>query len=96
MQAVLRSLQECPCAIRRIKTATIVRSTTAVESVLKHEPIGNDKYGLPRKVVFGNRLNCVEIWDILPRICSPSRQVVSHDSGLSRQVSLYSALYADR
>ncbi len=31
----------------------------------------------------------MEMWDLLPGICCPSRQVVSHGSCLSRQVSLY-------
>ncbi len=29
------------------------------------------------------------MWDLRPGICGPSRQVVSHGSGLSRQVILY-------
>ncbi len=29
------------------------------------------------------------MWDLLPGICGPSRQMVSHGYGLSRQVSLY-------
>ncbi len=51
------------------------------------------KYGLSRQVVFGDRFNCIEIYDLLPGICGPSRQVVSHSSGLSKQVSRYMLIW---
>ncbi len=40
-------------------------------------------------VVFGDRFNYIEIWNLLPGVCGPSREVVSHSSGVARQVSLY-------
>ncbi len=49
------------------------------------------KYGLSKQVLFGDRFYCIEMWD-LPEICDPSRQVVSHGSGLSRKDLLYWAL----
>ncbi len=47
------------------------------------------KSGLSRQVVFGDRFNYIEMWDLLPGISGLSRQVVFHGSGLSRQVLLY-------
>ncbi len=41
-----------------------------------------------RQVVFGDWFNYIEMCDLLPGICGPSRQVVSHGSGLARQISL--------
>ena len=58
-----------------------------VELVLKD--IGHKKCGLSRQVVFDDRFDCSEMWDLMPGISGNSRQVVSHSSGLSRQVSLY-------
>ncbi len=40
-------------------------------------------------MVFADRFNCIEMLDLLPGICGASRQVISHGSGLARQVSLY-------
>ena len=40
-------------------------------------------------MVFGDRFNYTEMWDLLPGISGLSRQLVSHGSGLSRQVLLY-------
>ncbi len=47
------------------------------------------KRGLSRQVVFGDRFNYIELQDLLPGIAGLSRQLVSHGSGLSRQVSQY-------
>ncbi len=47
------------------------------------------KSGLSRRVVFGDRFNYIEMWDLLPGISGLSRQVVFHGSGLSRKVLLY-------
>ncbi len=59
-----------------------------VEPVLKDHPVGH-KYGLSRRVVFDGRFIYIEMWDCLPKTDGPSRQVVSHGKGLSRQASLY-------
>ncbi len=45
--------------------------------------------GLSRQVVSGDRFSCIEMLVLLPKMRGLSRQVVSHGSGLSRQVSLY-------
>ncbi len=42
--------------------------------------------------VFGDRFDYIEI-ENLTEICGVSRQVVSHGSGLSRQVSMYANRY---
>ncbi len=60
-----------------------------VEPVLKERPSWTWKCGLSRQVVFGDRFKCIEWWNLLPEICGLSRQVVSYDSGLSREVLLY-------
>ena len=49
-------------------------------------------YGLSRQVAFGDRFNYFEMFDLPPGICSPWKQVESHGSILSRQVSLYQDL----
>ncbi len=47
------------------------------------------KSGLFGQVVFGDRFNYIELQDLLPGIPGLPKQVVSHGSGLLRQVSLY-------
>ena len=59
-----------------------------MEPVLKDRRIGH-KSGLSRQVVFGDRLSYNAIWKFLSGISHLSRQVVSHGSAPSRQVSLY-------
>ncbi len=56
---------------------------------LKRPPLLAIKIGSLKAGGFSDRFNCTEIRDILTGLCGPSRQVVSHGSGLSRQVSLY-------
>ncbi len=65
---------------------THLSAVITVEPVLKDRPIGHIHHGLSRQVVFGDRFIHIEMCDILPKITGPSRQVVSHGSGLSRQV----------
>ncbi len=69
-----------PCNDTRSKTST-------VEPALKDHPTGHENI-LSRQVVFGDRFIYTEMYDFLPK-ARPSSQVVSHGSGLSRQVSLY-------
>ncbi len=59
-----------------------------MESVLKDHPVGHNNMVLLRQVVFDDRFNYIELWDLLPGVGGSSRQVVSHGSGLLRQVSL--------
>ncbi len=63
---------------------------STVEPVLKDYPHWPLRYGFSRQVVFGDKFTSIEMWEILPEICGPSRQVISHGSCLSREVSLYS------
>ncbi len=56
-----------------------------MEPVLK-DHLNGHKNVVSKQVVFGDRVT-IEMWDILPGICGPSRQVVSHVGGLSRKVS---------
>ena len=51
------------------------------------------KMSFSRQVVFGDRVNHTEMLELLPGISGISRQVISHGSGLSRQVSLYTVSY---
>ena len=66
---------------------------------LGHNTVERISKGQPTNMVSQDRwslvtgLHCSEMWALLPGICGPSRQVVSHDSGLSRQVSLYNHRY---
>ncbi len=60
-------------------------SRTCLER-LPHWP---QKYGLSRQVVSGDRFSYIEMKVLLPKVPGLSRQVVSHGSGLSRQLSLY-------
>ncbi len=55
----------------------------------KDHPDGHKNCGLTRRVVFRDRFNCIEMCDLLAGISGLSRQVISHGSGLSAQVSLY-------
>ncbi len=67
-------------------------TNTVVEPVLKdHVPHWAQKYGLSRQVVSGDRFSYIEIYVLLPKICGLLRQLVSHDTSLSRQVSLYNS-----
>ncbi len=69
-------------------------STTVYITCLERPPLLVIKYGLqhcPRQVVFCDKLNCVQIWALLLGISGPSRQVVSHSSSLSKEISLYYA-----
>ncbi len=74
----------------RIDHHWITNVWTTVEPVLKDHPI------VRKNMVFQDKWSlvtgwsiCTEMQGLLPRICDPSRQVVSHGSGLSRKVSLY-------
>ncbi len=60
-----------------------------VEPVLKDCRLARKKYGLSSQVVFGDKFCCTGMLDFLPWVCGPSRQVVFHGSGLSRQALLY-------
>ncbi len=57
------------------------RST--VEPALKDRPIGHKNMVSQDMVIFGDRFSCIEMWDLLPGVCSPLKQVVFHGSGLS-------------
>ncbi len=59
-----------------------------VEPLLKDHAIGHENVVSQdrRSMVTGFIYN--EMWDLLPETNCPSRQVVSHGSGLTRQVSL--------
>ncbi len=77
-----KCLHSFPCLNRCIS-----RPSSTVESVLKDQPfdhknmVSQDRWSL----VTGS-IAVKYMWDLLPWICSSSRQVVSYGSGLSRQV----------
>ena len=66
----------------------LLPSLDTVEPVLKDHPI-SQKYVVSWQVVSGDRFSYIEMLVLLPKMCCLSRQVVSHGSGRSRQVSLY-------
>ncbi len=52
-------------------------------------PIGHkDNNGLSRQVIFHERFSCIEMFEPLPGVCGPSRQMICHDWSLKR-VLLY-------
>ncbi len=59
------------------------------ETSLERPPHWPQKCGLSRQVVSGDRFSCIEMYVHLPKMRGQSRQVVSHGSGLSREVPLY-------
>ncbi len=61
---------------------------STVEPLWKEQPISHKKCGLSRQVVFGDRFDYIELWDLLSEICGLLRPVESHSSDLSKHVSL--------
>ncbi len=59
-----------------------------VEPRLKDHPIGHKIYGFSRQVVFGDRIICIKC-TTFPKPGCPLRQVISHGSGVSGHIPLY-------
>ena len=59
-----------------------------VESALKDHPIGHKKCVLSRQVVFGNRYNYTEMWDLLQGISGLSSQLFSQKCSLKRDYTV--------
>ncbi len=58
-------------------------NTIYSRTCLERSPHWLSKYGVLRHVVFGDRFNCIEMWDLRPGIFGPSGQVVFHGSSMS-------------